>query len=118
MSPNAVCLPLTRLCRYSDEIRRLIQQQAGHTDPGGAGSTDSDPADDLGDLGGNFTDLGLPDGAEDSVGSVGLGSVPHGGLSESYSKITSFPHRLQGIQVQGIWFRHWTEAGICQKTTS
>ena len=79
--------PCVCLCvRYSDEIRRLIQQQAGQTEPGGADLTDAEGADDLAaELSGNFTDLGLPDGADDNVGSVGIegdsvGSVGSGGF--------------------------------------
>ncbi|KAF0298281.1 Pericentrin [Amphibalanus amphitrite] len=59
---------------YSEEIRRLIQQQAGRPESESESESAAvDPASgdglgDLAELGGTLTDLGLPDGAADSAG--------------------------------------------------
>ncbi|XP_043210628.1 plectin-like, partial [Amphibalanus amphitrite] len=57
---------------YSEEIRRLIQQQAGRpeseSESAAVETADRDGLGDLAELGGTLTDLGLPDGAVDTAG--------------------------------------------------
>ena len=72
---------LSLLGRYSEEIRRLIQQQAGGPELAAVDPVNGDGGggvggEDVAGLGANFTDLGLPDGADDAAGLVlGRGGI-------------------------------------------